>query len=325
MPRSQGLLLPPNPLLRHTVSRLLFAVPVLTLAGCEPEDEFKCLYTVETPYTRRFTDLTLADGGVPRQEDCLEACKQQLPSTESCTVGVAPASDAGPGGPFVDCRSVYEFCSDGRKPEGLQDPRMDARCSLGALFARMAWLEAASVPAFLRLANELKAHGAPEVLVRAARRAAGEEVRHTRAMRELARRHGASVPAVEHAPFPSRSLEAMVVENAKEGCVRETYGAVVAGWQARTAEDARVREELGRIAEDELRHAELAWAVDAWAAERLTPEACQRVRAARLEAFEEMEHLLARQEPDAMVVRRAGLPSRDAALQLIEGLRALVA
>lgn len=342
MSRSKVSLLPSNPLLRHTVSRLLFALPVLTLTGCEPEDT-SCPYTSPMPGTRSFTGLTLADGGLPGQQDCLALCRQREPSTESCTVGTlsvpGAGSDAGSGAgadggsdagsgavtSIVHCRGTYETCVDGRRPEGLHEPRLDARCTLGGLFARMAWLEAASVPAFLRLASELKAHGAPEVLVRAARRAAGEEVRHTRTLRALARQHGASVPAVEHAPFPVRSLEALAVENAREGCVRETFGAVVAGWQARAAEDARVREELGRIAEDELRHAELAWAVEAWVAERLTPEARQRVRDARREAYRELEHLLAEQEPAAELVRYAGLPSRDAALRLLGGLQDLVA
>jgi hypothetical protein len=188
----------------------------------------------------------------------------------------------------------------------------------------MAWLEAASVPAFLRLADELKAHGAPEVLVRAARRSAGDEIRHTRAAGALARRHGAPVPEVELRPFSSRSLEAMLLENAREGCVRETFGAVVAGWQARHAQDAQVRAELGRIAEEELRHAELAWAVDAWAEEQLTPEERQRVRDARLEAFHELERLLAEEEPDAVLVQQAGVPSRDSALHLLRGLQPLL-
>lgn len=326
MSRSKGSQLPPNALLRHTVSRLLFAVPVLTLAGCGPGGD-PCGFTRTEQYTARYTDLTRADGSAPQQHDCLGLCRTRLLDTESCDVQVVPVSDAGPGAVahVVNCHSFYTVCADGRKPEGLQDPRLDASCTLGALFARMAWLEAASVPAFLRLASELKAHGAPDVLVRAARRAAGEEVRHTRAMTALARRHGASVPAVEHAPFPTRTLEAMVLENAKEGCVRETFGALVAGWQARTAEDPRVREELGRIAQDELRHAELAWAVDDWTAQRLTPEARHRVREARREAYAELEHLLAEQEPEAMLVRQAGLPSRDAALQLLGGLQVLVA
>lgn len=322
MSTSKGLLLPPNPLLRHTVSRLLFAVPALSLAACggEPPPDMYC----RGNYTTRTHSIYVLPGDeVPSEENCARLCQEMDEDTpDSCGAGPLTSNH---GNYNLTCHySTVTYCSDGRQPEGLQAPRGEAHCAMGALFARMAWLEAASVPAFLRLADELKRHGAPQALVRAARRAAGEEVRHTRAMTALARRHGAAVPAVEHAPFPARSLEDMVVENAKEGCVRETFGALVAGWQARTAEDAWVREELGRIAEDELGHAELAWAVEAWAAERLTLEAHRRVRDARSEAYDELEQLISREQPDAVLVRQAGLPSRDSALHLLRGLRGLV-
>jgi hypothetical protein len=74
-----------------------------------------------------------------------------------------------------------------------------------------------------------------------------------------------------------------------------------------------------------MRHAELAWAVDAWAAERLTPEERQRVRASRLEAFHELERLVGQEEPEAVVLQQAGLPSRDAARHLLRGLQGLMA
>jgi len=144
-------------------------------------------------------------------------------------------------------------------------------------------------------------------------------------MEAQARRHGAPMPEVEITPFTSRSLEAMVLENAKEGCVRETVGAVVAGWQARMAQDEQVRAEFGQIAGDELRHAELAWAVEVWAAERLTPAERQRVRDARLEAFHELERLVGQEEPEAVLIQQAGLPSRDSALRLLQGLQGLIA
>ncbi|WP_163998109.1 hypothetical protein [Pyxidicoccus caerfyrddinensis] len=197
-------------------------------------------------------------------------------------------------------------------------------CELGALYAHVAWLEAASVPAFLRLADELAAHGAPKALVKAARRAAGDEVRHTRAMQALARRHGALMPEVDLPPFQPRSLEAMCTENAVEGCVRETFGALVTGWQARTAGDAEVRRALEPISRDELRHAELAWAVDAWAAERLTSPERERIRQARREALSALEHEVGSQPPPEHFVREAGVPSREQALGLLQGLAVLV-
>ena len=53
-------------------------------------------------------------------------------------------------------------CISGRRPDGLaKGPRDDAPGSLAAFFAESAYLEAASVVAFERLAGELAALGAP--------------------------------------------------------------------------------------------------------------------------------------------------------------------
>ena len=326
---------PRHPLLRITVARLLMAAPALTLVGCADEYDSGCFpYDAHEAHYKINADNvpdagTPTDGGLPTEEGCLQTCRRSFPKTLSCEA--FPEETPSDGGPrsqaYIDCLvAVPAGChSDGRLPEGLQAARVEARCALGTWFAGMAWMEAASVPAFLRLAEELEHHGAPAELIRAARRSAGDEVRHARAAGELARRHGTAVPEVELAPFTARSLEALLLENAREGCVRETYGAVVAGWQARTARDERVRSALGPIAEDELRHAELAWAVDAWAAERLTPEARQRVRDARLAAFQELERLVASEAPEAVLVEEAGLPPRDTALQLLQGLQVLLA
>jgi hypothetical protein len=79
-------------------------------------------------------------------------------------------------------------------------------------------------------------------------------------MKKLARRAGGHVPGVQVQALHVRSLEEMALENVVEGCVRETFGAVVAMIQAERAGDARVRRAMRRIARDETRHAELSWA-----------------------------------------------------------------
>ena len=59
----------------------------------------------------------------------------------------------------------------GRRPAGLRPWRVPTRgSSAGRWLAEAAALEAASVPAFRRLARELAAHGAPARLVERARR-----------------------------------------------------------------------------------------------------------------------------------------------------------
>jgi hypothetical protein len=114
--------------------------------------------------------------------------------------------------------------------------------------AEMARLEAASVHAFRHSKRELVAHGAPRALVRAAERAARDEIRHARMAAALTRRYGSTPAPHEMKTVPIRSLEAMAIENAVEGCVRETLGALIATWQAACAKDPVIRSALARIA-----------------------------------------------------------------------------
>ena len=153
----------------------------------------------------------------------------------------------------------------------------------GRWLARAAALEAASVPAFRRLARELDVHGAPQRLVRAARAAVAEESRHTILMARAARARGATPRAFRVAPMDVRPLLAVAVENAREGCVRETLGAVTAVHQAVRAADPALREAFHEIARDESRHARLAWEVNAWARSVLPTRAAHLVDEARRE------------------------------------------
>jgi hypothetical protein len=180
----------------------------------------------------------------------------------------------------------------------------------------MAYLERASVDAFALLESDLLRHAAPVRLVKAARRARRDERRHTRMTRALALRHGAQPEAPRAAPPPpvgashGRSLEEVAVENAREGCARETFGALVGLWQAQHARDPVVRAAMKRIARDETAHAEIAWAVHAWAMRRLGPDARRRVDdALRSEAHALVDGCVG--EPEASVVRDAGMPSAE--------------
>jgi hypothetical protein len=207
---------------------------------------------------------------------------------------------------FVE-RKPNPSCIVGRRPAGLRPSPAEQCASLGAFFAGSAALEAASVPAFLRLASELARHGAPRSLAARSVAAAGDEVRHARAVGALARRFGGSPQHWSVAPGGVRTLEAVALENVVEGCVRETYGALVAQYQQRHARDARIRTVYRRIAVDETRHAELSWAVARWAEPRLGAAAQRRVQAARDAAVSELQSSvqLTRAAPHDAV---AGLP-----------------
>jgi hypothetical protein len=185
-----------------------------------------------------------------------------------------------------ELNGCVQGCSGvGRRPAGLVAPRFAQSEQRAEWLARAAHLEAASVPAFAQLERELRAHGAPERLLAGARRAREDEIRHARIMADFARAAGARVPAVDAAPIPLRPLDEIALENAVEGCVRESYGAFEVLARSRATREPILAAALAGIAADERRHGDLAWAIDAWARPRLGKEARRRVADARAEAI----------------------------------------
>jgi hypothetical protein len=241
----------------------------------------------------------------------------------------APGSDGGhdyascqlievDGGQMLQC----QVGCLGRRPQGLRglDPSRRALSRVGDYLARAAYLEAAAVDAFQILARELAAHGAPARLLGALEQAARDEVRHARETAALARRHGGAprVP-VRSKRGPVRALDAIAIENAVEGCVRETYGALVAGWQARAAHDGAAKRLMTRIAPDEARHAQLSWAIARWMDRRLDRESKARVREATRASAADLAREL-RAEPPGEIVLALGLPRAEDAARLHAGL-----
>ena len=130
-------------------------------------------------------------------------------------------------------------------------------------------------------------HAAPAPLVRAARRAARDEQRHAQRMADRARTAGAPLVAPVVRRRGPRPLEAIARENAVEGCVMETFGALTAAWQAAHARDASLRRAFARIAADETRHAALSWAVARWVeASSRSPRGARASSAARARAVQ---------------------------------------
>ncbi len=249
--------------------------------------------------------------GLP-SETCHEICGSQF---FSCNVSSFDASSV-----TLLCNPG---CAIGRRPAGLSEPRAVSADALGDYFAQIAHLEAASVTAFRVLRDELRAKGAPKKLVRAAARAARDEVRHARSTRALARRFGGTPPPVDVSRGPERSLEAMALENAVEGCVRETYGALLATRQAEQARDPGVRAAMQGIARDETRHAALSWSVGRWLETRLEPAAKQAVARAKQAAARELREALAKETAPAFAAL-IGLPSpEEAARMAVEMQRTL--
>lgn len=144
------------------------------------------------------------------------------------------------------------------------------RALLAEAWARDGLLEHASVASFGRFALELLAVGAPPDLVAMAHQAALDEVRHARLAFALASAY-AGTP-LGPGPFPfggsvavSADLADIAARVVREGCVGETLASLIAAEQRARAVDPAVAEVLADIAEDEARHAELAWRTVAWA------------------------------------------------------------
>jgi hypothetical protein len=208
----------------------------------------------------------------------------------------------------------------GRRPEGLRASGLAARAArdLGAHFAHSAHLEAGSVIAFRRIELELRRFGAPASFVTRAKRARADEINHARDTAAVARRFGGVVPVVEVAAMTPRNLFAFALENAVEGAVRETYGALVAAFQAERAAP-ELRPLLRRIARDEARHAELAHDIHGWVQPKLSTGERAHLAAARAAAVDELRAAITT-EPHDTVLRIAGMPSASEARILLDGL-----
>lgn len=213
----------------------------------------------------------------------------------------------------VEPLTVYGQCLGGRRPDGLIPSAVGSSVSSqepAGYFAELYRLETAAVAAFAELAYELSRHGAPESLVHRARTAALDEVRHSLMAEKKAAAHGAvlPLPEVRVARKPERSLFELALQNATEGCVRESFGAAQALLSARGSQAESERQFWQVIAGDEMRHAELSREVAVWLSGQLTRAQKEEIQAARALAYRELE---------AEVRGSGGEGEGSAALQLL--------
>lgn len=276
-----------------------------------------CGFPTASAFVLRGCGLFLSDP--PDGGDAALGCA--IPQKDGCENGTY--SQPANGSLSFECLDCLG--GSGRRPRGLRrPPPVHARSGTGSYFARMAHGEAASVHAFARMHEELRQMGAPALLVEAAARSACDERRHARAMRRQATRRGAPIPVVRIRQPRARSLESIARENATEGCIRETFGALLMRWQAERAQDPALRRLFARIAADETRHAAFAWEVARWLEPRLDPRARARVSAARRRALRALgESVQARGERD--FDGAIGQPCGTAAAALLAGLAAHLA
>lgn len=209
----------------------------------------------------------------------------------------------------------------GRRPAGLCAQPVGEQAPVQRWLAEAARLEAASVLAFEQLAEELRLLGAPEALIRGAREAADDERRHAAQIGALARSEGAEPGEVQVAPSSARGLYELALDNAVEGCVRETFGALAGLWQADAARDPAVAGVMRAVARDEVAHAALSWQIAGWAEALLSGEQRSAVRAAQRAAVEALRSEVAAELP-ARLREAHGVPCGAAGVALVAALDA---
>jgi hypothetical protein len=148
--------------------------------------------------------------------------------------------------------------------------------------------EHASVASFARFTLQLMSVAAPAALVQASNNAGNDEIVHAQLCFGLAHKFGGKPMAPGPFPIPNGTVHIapdileMAISVATEGCIGETLSVVRAAAQIELSHDPSVRKVLNRIAEDEARHAGLAWKTVRWAMSQLD-EPSRRVLAAALQ------------------------------------------
>jgi hypothetical protein len=224
-------------------------------------------------------------GGTTPTETTDTLCALHCSGMDSCK-STSIAQPDGTSIPALECAS-YHTCGAGRRPAGVEFIESKNSSAIAQWLVQSAHLEAVSVDAFRLLRRDLRAHRAPRSLLRQASRAAREEKRHARRMKALAKRAGIEClrPVVNATRPPT--LEELALQNATEGCVRETLGAVLVQYQARHAKDRQIAAAMKSIAPDEANHAALAHRVHSWIMRRLSVAARDRVELARRRCADE--------------------------------------
>jgi hypothetical protein len=142
------------------------------------------------------------------------------------------------------------------------------RAAAAERWTRAALDEHASVAAFARSMLQLLGLGAPAGLIDATRAALADEVEHARVgfavASALAGREIGPGPLPAATGVMATSATEVALATFAEGCVGETIAAAIAGVAAARCEDPGLQAALQRIADDELRHAALAWRSLQW-------------------------------------------------------------
>jgi hypothetical protein len=146
-------------------------------------------------------------------------------------------------------------------------PSFEAKLELAEKFVEIARIEHSSVASFADLSLTLLAHGAPIELVEGAHRAALDEIAHATAALEIASSIEGVSRSAGRMPIPAgdRSFHGLVRSTVIDGCFGEVMGALEAAEER--SDDSTIAGFFEMVAEEEARHAVLAFRIVRWALE----------------------------------------------------------
>lgn len=230
----------------------------------------------------------------------------------------------------LDDTWVVDAVDDGVEVSALPD---ELRERLAAAWLDDALMEHASVASFARTTLELMAVGAPAQLLADVQRAALDEVAHARACFGLHARYAGSEDARSPGPLLAPSpraptLARLAQDTFVEGCVGETIASLHAARAARRCADPTVRPVLERIADDEARHAALAWRTLAWCLREAGPELASDLRSravATLSQLRSSAGAAGEPDPDRELLGRHGrLTPQEAAAATLDAWEGII-
>jgi hypothetical protein len=168
-------------------------------------------------------------------------------------------------------------------------PRVDhlttaERLTLAEHWTKLGQMEHASIAAFARFSLQLLSLGAPPELVEACTAALADETAHTKLCFGIASAYAGHAigpgPLDITGSLDVTSLADIVDLVIAEGCFGETSAALEALEAADSAADPVIAAAYSQIAEDEQRHAELAFRFVRWALAQADTIVVERIRAA---------------------------------------------
>jgi hypothetical protein len=165
-------------------------------------------------------------------------------------------STDGPAGELTNCNYSISYIRKGRAPAQMK-PLLKGNGQVGRYFARSAQEEGISVFAFAELIQFFEQNGYDKQLIERCKSALEDEIQHTKAMVLLCKEHHHPVPHVKFVESDFKSPFEWARHNALHGCIAETWAAVLESYRAEHTQ--YYKDIFTVIAEDEVRHAILAW------------------------------------------------------------------